>query len=960
MKARHLGKWLTVAWVVLAASSLPVRWARAAPGEASVSIVSDPEPGPGAAHGLAKLTSALEARAVVVKRAASITSASDGQVVLVGLASAGGPVAEALKAAGASVPAAAEALTIRHTTLNGKPGMVVAGSDDRGLMYALLDVADRVGWAADPARPFTEVKNAAEKPYVPERALSVYTMHRKHFESRFYDEAYWARYLDMLAANRFNTFVLIFGYENWGYFSPPYPYFFDLDGFPDVRVVGITREKQRKNLRALNRLVEMAHARGLDFTLGIWDHIYRGGVQGPTDRARKPTPGIVWGLTADNLRAYSTAALAEFLRLVPDLDTIHFRMHGESGLKRGEMPAFWEDIYRIVNASRPGIRFDARAKNFPHDLIDKAVEMGVNIRMCTKYWMEQMGLPFHPTHIHPANQHDRRHGYADMLRYPQTYKMHWRLWNGGTTRILLWGDPDYVRRFAGSTHLYDGEGFEVNEPLATKMQDHPHDAEPFELLRPEHRYYEYEFERYWHFFQTFGRAGYNPDTPPEVWRKAFERRFGPQAGPYVMRAVHRASQVLPRAVAYSYPYNHFPTTRGWVERQRQEDLPAYAKALPSDTEQFLSIADAARCIVEGKDSGKIWPHQSSAWFARAAADVLGLVAEAEKRIGDHRNKEFDSTMVDLKILAHLARYHSRRALAGVAWALFAHITDVSALEDAIAHEREATRAWEGIVEAAGDMYHDDLAFGRRRSGLAGHWRDELVLLNNGLADLEQKRKDFRPKAAGASPLIAHVPIRRTPPGKDLTVRATVSGQEPLTRVRVGYRSARGDVAYADMGRTTPFVYCAAIPESAVTEGLTYFLEATDEAGRRATWPPDGQTRPIAVTVTRDTEPPAVAHEPIARAPAGKPLTVTATVRDPSGVKWVRLRYRGVNQTFDYQTLPMLPTGEKDQYQAEVPAEHVDTQWDFMYFIEVMDTCGNGKIHPDLETETPYVVVRLQR
>jgi dienelactone hydrolase len=32
----------------------------------------------------------------------------------------------------------------------------------------------------------------------------------------------------------------------------------------------------------------------------------------------------------------------------------------------------------------------------------------------------------------------------------------------------------------------------------------------------------------------------------------------------------------------------------------------------------------------------------------------------------------------------------------------------------------------------------------------------------------------------------------------------------------------------------------------------------------------------------------------------------------------------------------------------------------MYFIEVIDNRGNGKIYPDLEKETPYVVVKLQR
>jgi hypothetical protein len=64
-------------------------------------------------------------------------------------------------------------------------------------------------------------------------------------------------------------------------------------------IVLITKETQQRNLQALNRIVKMTHDRGLNFTLGIWDHVYRGGVQGPKDQAQKPTEGIVWGLTAE-------------------------------------------------------------------------------------------------------------------------------------------------------------------------------------------------------------------------------------------------------------------------------------------------------------------------------------------------------------------------------------------------------------------------------------------------------------------------------------------------------------------------------------------------------------------------------------------------------------------------------------------------------------------------------------
>jgi hypothetical protein len=919
----------------------------------AISLVTDTQMGPAARHGVSKVRLALRAKGIQIEQSTSLETARGDLLLVLGLSREAGATAMLHSSLDIPVPVEAESLLIRHVKWSGKKVLLVSGADDRGLMYGLLDVADRIGWVEDPKNALSEVSNIEEKPAVAERALSIYTMHQGNFESYFYDETYWARYLDMLAKNRFNTFALLFGYENWGYFSPPYPYFFDLEEFPNVKVIGITKDKQQKNLEALNRIIDMTHERGLNFTLGIWDHIYRGGVQGPKDRAGKPTDGIVWGLTTDNLTAYTKLALTKFLKLVPDLDAIQFRMHGESGLKRTEMGGFWENVYHVMNEHAPNVRFDARAKNFPDSLIDKAVEMNVNMRICTKYWMEQMGLPFHPTHIHPDNQHDRRHGYADLLRYPQRYKMHWRLWTGGTTRVLLWGDPEYVRRFAESTHLYDGEGFEVTEPMATKMQDHPHEMEPFELLKLEYQYFDWEFERYWHFFQVFGRVGYNPDTPDEVWGREFQKRFDKEAGVYVEQALHRASKILPRIVAYTYPYDMFPTTRGWVGKQRMKDLPEYAKALPSDTQQFLSIDDAAKNRMEGIDSAQFSPEQSSRWFNSVSKDVLNLVRQAEQQIGEYRNKEFDSTIVDMKILAYLALYHSQRAKAGLSYALFKHSGDVNALDDAIELESEAISAWGKLVESAGNFYHENLMMGRASADLTGHWRDELPKLNAGLNKLREQRKSFKPAIIDGKITIAHVPIRKAQPGKELTIRAMVSAKNSVDNVRLGYRSGQSDYAWVDMKQTEPFVYLATLKAKDVITGLNYLIE-TSNGGERE------RTDPVAVAVTVDNEAPQVMHEHVTRAKPGVPLTITAQVSDAAGVKWVRLRYRSVTQFEDYKTLDMAKTNADGEYTAVVSGQDIDAKWDFMYLIEVMDNNGNGAIYPDMETETPYIVVKLDR
>jgi hypothetical protein len=164
----------------------------------------------------------------------------------------------------------------------------------------------------------------------------------------------------------------------------------------------------------------------------------------------------------------------------------------------------------------------------------------------------------------------------------------------------------------------------------------------------------------------------------------------------------------------------------------------------------------------------------------------------------------------------------------------------------------------------------------------------------------------------------------------------------------------------EIEHTEPYLYRAVIPGEEVVEGLRYWIEALDAEGRQTAFPEGGPGDPLSVIVTGDERPPTVIHEPIHSAPAGQPLTVSAQVHDPSGVAWVRLRYRSVTQFQDYRTLEMRPTGRADEHRATVPGEHLDPQWDWMYLIEVMDACGNGAIYPDLESETPYVIVRLER
>jgi hypothetical protein len=646
--------------------------------------------------------------------------------------------------------------------------------------------------------------------------------------------------------------------------APPYPYFYDTPEFPDVRMVGLSPEQQAHNTAAFKTVIRLAHERGIHLTAAIWDHIYRagvqtGGIQGAA-RGDAPTPGLVWGVTGDNLAAYSKAALKKFLAVFPDIDGIQFRMHDESGLKPEEMNGFWHEVFAQIKATRPDLKIDLRAKGLPDAVIDDALQQGLDARVSTKFWMEQMGLPFHPTHVNPQDQQNRRHGYADLLRYPQRYRVHWQLWTGGTARLLLWGDPDYVRRFASAAKLYGGDSFDVNEMLATKMLGEPHDAAPIDILNTRYRYYGYEFERYWHFYQLWGRLTYAPDTPSENWDREFTRRFGTGAGPHVEAALHRASQVLPRIVASSYRYSYFPTTRGWAEMQHQDALPAFAGLEGSDTEQFMTPAAEAKRIVDGTTTTLRRPQETAAWFTAAADAIDQEISAAASTAAS--SAELASTITDCRILSGLARYYAARLPAAVAYDTYKLNGNLTAFDTAVAGERRAVDAWASIVTAAGDVYAASLPFGARPY-FPRHWREELDRLRTDLDKLIASRPTGEPSAAGTAP---------------------------------------------------------ALPLNASLPDLRIDRPASADAGRDLM---------VAVHVT------------------GVP------------VRSVTLRYRHLTQYENYQSIAMT-AGKNGTFSASIPGTFITREWDLIYFVEVITAEGAGRNYPDLDRETPYVIVPVRR
>ena len=160
-------------------------------------------------------------------------------------------------------PLAAEVVPGPPESYQIAPGRITGG-DRRGLMYGLLEAAEQI-------REHGQLRASQGAPVTPIRGIR-YFLHNRDLESDwYYSREYWQEFFAMLARNRFNRFNLVFAHQT-NYLAPPYPFWFLLPEFPQIRVPGLTDAERERNLEMLRWISQTAEDHAIDFTLGIWEH----------------------------------------------------------------------------------------------------------------------------------------------------------------------------------------------------------------------------------------------------------------------------------------------------------------------------------------------------------------------------------------------------------------------------------------------------------------------------------------------------------------------------------------------------------------------------------------------------------------------------------------------------------------------------------------------------------------
>ncbi|MFB3825938.1 MAG: hypothetical protein ACE15B_04180 [Bryobacteraceae bacterium] len=865
------------------------------------------------------------------------------------------------------------------------PG-AVTGGDERGLMYGLLAAAEQI-------RGTGRIASAAGCPAVPMRGIR-YFLHNRDLEREwYYSNEYWDRYFAMLARNRFNRFNLVFAHQT-NYLAPPYPFWLALPEFPQIRVPGLSDADRERNLAMLRYISQAAADHGIDFTLGVWEH----NIQTTPHKMIPTTEGI----TRENVGPYSYAALKKILQLCPAIRSVQMRTNEESGIPKDYRNEFYRNYVfaAIRDAGRP-VYLDLRAWAVAKDMIQAAEEVGIPLRVSTKYWAEDLGRPYQPAETYAG------YSYLNFLEKPHSYQFYFELWGLGSHRLLLWGNPDYVRRAASTFSLGDAVGFEIDPPLAQKGFDNrPGRWGIFTDAHKNRVFWKWEFERYWAFYQLWGRLTYNPAESDAVWLAELRRRFG-AAAPDVLEAYRNSGRVLNEIVA---AHLADPNMYIWPEINPGGLLDAYRDVLPSDWRYVSTIPEAVQNRISRTASAKQTPRETAALLNGLARRTEEAVARAAKRIPAD-NVEWRSSRPDFEVLSLLARYHAHKQAAADQTAYFDATADRAALDAATRELEGALAVWERLVRLTDGLYPAEMAFGPAD---VGHWKEKLPYVRHDLELVRERaavlekfgRFDaafdfggpvrapnpasyhnqafvvantvaprFRPvdpdtlytgergygwlsageRAAEAIPLTPYAEVRATAAEprnlpRDVLYRDFIRGKGAQTfRVRIG--NGAYNVRLLHPGRTETALALNA-------EGG--FLDIPFPAG---VWEVSGvvvqgaQSRaPLAPQRFPELLPrPKIEHQAPRFAAAGQPLELRLKISPADRVTRIRLHYRPVNQQAKFKTIE-LAAGERS---FTIPGAEISAKWDLMYYFEILHAGGSGWFHPDPHTATPYRVVKIK-
>jgi len=637
-----------------------------------------------------------------------------------------------------------------------KSGSVaVKGTDPNGAMYGALELAERIrrrGAAALTGGPITG------RPFLRDRGWNLfltlpwdYGRNNTDYDPKalndparwwFQNDKFWQTLFDQMARARLNWLDLHGSWDVSVTDAPNlYAYFIQSERFPKV---GVAAEIKAANLERLNKIIRMAHERGVRVSLMAYEARFR------TPHAPDPYPE-----NEADLYAYTREVVEKMIRQAPALDAIGFRI-GESG--HGE--AFFNCYLEAVKNSGRDIPLITRSWLARKSRVVPLAKASKDFTVEIKYNGEQWGAPYMVMGGRMAGWYS--YSFEDYLSdsgsagaarlwpgnpaaggesWPsQPYKIVWQVRANGTHRILPVYNPAWVRRAVRSMLLGTASGFTV-EGLETYYPKSPR----YYLANLEDAYCDWTHERDWMYLTTWGRLGYDPDVPDSAFEALLAEKLGPAAA-RLSEYWTAASRIVSTAFsAFSLGPDH---RNHAIELEWGGDIAAYLAAEPFDSHVFKSVKESLAEAETRTPDGRISPPETA---ARLEADAA-LAAKAADISAESVPPQERKRLKELKIVcgqaSYLGRYYAERLMA--AWRWGQGDAQGKPSGGAAWHMQAAEEAWRLL--ASNPFYRPFTERLRMRTNTF-HWSQELPKITAEAKRLAQAAAPASDPIPGPSPSI---------------------------------------------------------------------------------------------------------------------------------------------------------------------------------------------------------------
>ncbi len=594
--------------------------------------------------------------------------------------------------------------------------ITIYGGDGTGLIYGSLAVADALldgtalgdigAMEEKPHFPFRAIKhNLPWDTYRPSYALD------QHFETARKLE-YWEAFLDMMADNRLNVLTL--------WMMHPFTYMIMPENFPEASQ--FTEEELAEWQELFHGIFRMADERGIDTYIINWSIF----VSEEFSKAHNVAHDnfypyyYVTGDTSEIVRRYTRESVTQVLNEYPKLDGFGIS-HGEG--MAGMTPRQRQDwmnetmIEGMLLADRP-VKLIHRVPFSADTLSDGSTNPYVE--RLTREAMEELQdqfegpiwveMKFNWSHAHSTPHlvkvHGGELGDTYFVPEPENYKVTWMARNEDFF-ALRWGVPGFIRdHIATNDASYVGGYFIGSDTYIPALDYFTKIDDPVD--------WDYAFQRQWLFYKLWGRLLYSPETSDEVFRNAFVRRYGDNAGVLLDAYAKSSATALRLASAWDLRWDFTLYSEGFLSLYEIEDdyesstmqyisVDRLIDRPPLDPD-YVSVADyvAARAAGELFDENAVTPPVLIRKLEEDNHRALEMVAD----IDTEGNASLLYEVSDVKTWANLGLHFAEKLKGAIALETFRAHGDEAQRQKAVEHMEKALGYWDTVVAITRPLYKD--------------------------------------------------------------------------------------------------------------------------------------------------------------------------------------------------------------------------------------------------------------